>query len=194
MYVNNNEFYSVKDVARKIKKNEETVKRWLRNEKKKSELFPNAYKNSDKEGWRIPQSDMETVQLSQQTSNENTPYHQSHQDIQEDIEKLIILAYQAVTLSHPPKELVSLFVPEGIGRTLECLLVMQQSPTKVKNPVAFLKKCVTLGWTPETTAVKMPRKKGKRLYDLTQNDDFYQQTAPSNQNTRPIPFYNWLEE
>ncbi|AHN24200.1 hypothetical protein T479_11740 [Lysinibacillus varians] len=32
---------------------EETIKRWIRSGK-----FPNAYRNSDKEGWRVIESDL----------------------------------------------------------------------------------------------------------------------------------------
>ncbi|MFJ8256389.1 helix-turn-helix domain-containing protein [Peribacillus asahii] len=40
--------YSVKEVAKLLGKHKETVKRWIRSGK-----FPNSYRNSDKEGWRI---------------------------------------------------------------------------------------------------------------------------------------------
>lgn len=36
-----------------LDKHEETIKRWIRSGK-----FPNAYRNSDKEGWRVIESDL----------------------------------------------------------------------------------------------------------------------------------------
>jgi excisionase family DNA binding protein len=45
--------YTVKQVAELLGKNEETIKRWIRSGK-----LPNSYRNSDKEGWRIHESDL----------------------------------------------------------------------------------------------------------------------------------------
>lgn len=45
--------YTVKEVADILGKHEETIKRWIRSGK-----FPNSYRNSDKEGWRIVESDL----------------------------------------------------------------------------------------------------------------------------------------
>ncbi|WP_257143364.1 helix-turn-helix domain-containing protein [Bacillus cereus] len=45
--------YTVKELALTLQKHEETIKRWLRSGK-----FPNAFCNSDKKGWRIPESDL----------------------------------------------------------------------------------------------------------------------------------------
>ncbi|WP_432703010.1 helix-turn-helix domain-containing protein [Lysinibacillus sphaericus] len=45
--------YKVKEVADLLDKHEETIKRWIRSGK-----FPNAYRNSDKEGWRVIESDL----------------------------------------------------------------------------------------------------------------------------------------
>ncbi|MGG3527745.1 helix-turn-helix domain-containing protein [Bacillus pseudomycoides] len=44
--------YTVKEMATALGKHEETIKRWLRSGK-----FPNAFRNSDKQGWKIPESD-----------------------------------------------------------------------------------------------------------------------------------------
>lgn len=44
--------YKVKEMATALGKHEETIKRWLRSGK-----FPNAFRNSDKQGWKIPESD-----------------------------------------------------------------------------------------------------------------------------------------
>ena len=45
--------YTVKEVAELLSKHEETIKRWIRTGK-----LPNSYRNSDKEGWRILESDL----------------------------------------------------------------------------------------------------------------------------------------
>ncbi|MGN7403198.1 helix-turn-helix domain-containing protein [Cytobacillus praedii] len=45
--------YKVKEVADLLGKHEETIKRWIRSCK-----YPNAYINSDKEGWRVFESDL----------------------------------------------------------------------------------------------------------------------------------------
>ncbi|PEI96418.1 hypothetical protein CN679_01395 [Bacillus pseudomycoides] len=44
--------YTVKEMATALGKHEETIKRWLRSGK-----FPNAFRNSDKQRWKIPESD-----------------------------------------------------------------------------------------------------------------------------------------
>jgi len=40
--------YKVKEVANLLVNHKETIKRWIQSGK-----FPNAYRNSDKEGWRV---------------------------------------------------------------------------------------------------------------------------------------------
>lgn len=82
--------YTVREVAEKFKKHEETIKRWVRSGK-----FPNAYIKSDKEGWRIPEIDLD--QRGQVPKNK--PFNDNiHTDSSEEI-YLISLAYQAVDRS-----------------------------------------------------------------------------------------------
>jgi hypothetical protein len=45
--------YTVKEVATLIGKHEETIKCWIRSGK-----LPNSFRNSDKEGWIIPESEL----------------------------------------------------------------------------------------------------------------------------------------
>lgn len=52
------------------------------------------------------------------------------------------VAYQAVTLTIPTDEMLSILSVVGIKRTLEILLIMQQTPSKVKNPSEFIKKAI----------------------------------------------------
>ncbi|MCR6791551.1 Helix-turn-helix domain protein [Bacillus paranthracis] len=180
-------FISVKVLASKLGKNPETIKRWIRNGK-----FPNAKKESDKNGWLIPLSDLEASRcisgsippdINRGIINDNAA----------ELDELVTLAYTAVTLSHPTPEIVELLSSAGIKRTLQVLLTMQQSPTKVKHPIGFIKKALQLGWTPETIAVKIQRKKNKRIYELTQQD-FHQDSSSTNQKINSTLFYNWLEE
>ena len=46
----------LREVAERFQKSEETVKRWIRSGK-----FPNAYKKTDKQGWQIPQQDLQAL-------------------------------------------------------------------------------------------------------------------------------------
>lgn len=175
-------YLSVKEFASKIKKSEETIKRWIRSGK-----FPNAVKNSDKQGWLIPVSDLEELNTEPISKDEDASNNKSN----ESIEELVTLAFQAVTLTHPPEELINVLKIAGLKRTLECLLIMQQSPSKVKNPIGFIRKCLRENWTPETIAVSIPRQKPRHLYDL--NNQQYEELN-SNKYKRKVPFYNWLEE
>lgn len=125
--------YTVREVAQLVGKHEETVKRWIRTGK-----FPNAYRNSDKEGWRIPEGDLPqldtlvTAQEYKQIKEEKQPYAQES--------TLVKLAYEAVTLTSPKEEMVNILSVVGIERTLEILLIMRQSATKVKTLTGLLRK------------------------------------------------------
>ena len=59
-----------------------------------------------------------------------------------DETELVKLAYQAVTLTFPTDEMLSILSVVGIKRTLEILLIMEQTPPKVKNPGEFIKKAI----------------------------------------------------
>ncbi|MBA2874158.1 hypothetical protein HNR31_000928 [Anoxybacillus caldiproteolyticus] len=48
--------------------------------------------------------------------------------------ELVKLMYEAVTLTSPTDEVLSILSAVGIKRTLEILLIMTQSATKVKSP------------------------------------------------------------
>ena len=184
------EFYTVKDVAKLMSKNEETIKRWLRDEKRKKELFPHAYKKSDKEGWKIPEVDIQPLLNNTEYEKEDSPESDIAQEINYVNEKeLIRLAYKAVTLTEPPELLVNALTLLGIKRTLECLLIMRQSPKPVKNPVGFIKAAIREGWTHETVAPNIPDRKSNRLVELTQKD-----VVIKKEPSKELPFYNWLED
>lgn len=179
--------YSVKEVAELLGKHEETVKRWIRSGK-----FPNSYRNSDKEGWRIIEDDLLNL-------NNVVPINKIRQqnDVAEanvDETVLVKLAYQAVTLTSPTDEILSILSVVGVKRTLEILLIMQQSATKVKNPDGFIRKAIRENWSPTSTPIKLPKKQSQRLYELTQQEFDKSIQTVNNQQSEKRPFYNWLED
>ena len=179
--------YTVKEVAKLLGKHEETIKRWIRAGK-----LPNSYRNSDKEGWRIIESDL--LQLNHVIPTNNSEKQQDDKENDSDETELVKLAYQAVTLTSPTDEILSILSVVGIKRTLEILLIMQQSATKVKNPDGFIRKAIRENWSPTSIPIKLPKKQSKRLYELTQQDYEQKTTIEQNQQSRDLPFYNWLEE
>ncbi|KZR59360.1 helix-turn-helix domain-containing protein [Pseudobacillus badius] len=180
--------YTVKEVAGLLGKHEETIKRWIRSGK-----LPNSYRNSDKEGWRVLERDLLNL-------NKVVPVQKI--EPQQDVEagsgfneiELVRLAYEAVTLTSPTDEILSILSVVGIKRTLEILLIMQQSATRVKNPDGFIKKAIREGWSPSSVPVKLPKKQSKRLIDLTQQDFDESIKTENRYHTPKVPFYNWLED
>lgn len=178
--------YTVKEVADLLGKHEETIKRWIRSGK-----LPNSYRNSDKEGWRIIESDLLNL-------NKAIPVNKPEQDnddvkLEADESELVKLAYQVVTLTSPTDEILSVLLVVGIERTLEILLIMQQSPTKVKNPDGFIRKAIRENWNPTSTPIKMPRKQSKRIYELSQHE-YEEQFNTVEKKQSKVHFYNWLED
>ncbi|WP_342567776.1 helix-turn-helix domain-containing protein [Psychrobacillus sp. FSL K6-4046] len=178
--------YTVKEVADLLGKHEETIKRWIRSGK-----LPNSYRNSDKEGWRIIELDL--LQLNHVIAiNIPEKKNDNKKSVSNETE-LVKLAYQAVTLNSPTDEILSILSVVGIKRTLDILLIMQQSVTKVKNPDGFIRKAIRENWSPTSMPIKLPKEQSKRFYELTQQDN-EQKTIVQNQQSRVVPFYNWLEE
>lgn len=180
--------YTVKEVSSLLDKHEETIKRWIRSGK-----LPNSYRNSDKEGWRILESDL--LHITQSISTKVEPHQDVHiNSFTNEEDTLIKLAYEAVTLTSPTKEIHSVLSVVGIRRTLEILLIMQQSPTKVKKPDGFIRKAIRENWSPTTLPVKIPKKQNKHLSDLTQQDYDAMQNKAENTYQSKIALYNWLED
>ncbi len=182
----------MRELAKFYGKHEETIKRWLRAGK-----FPNAYRLSDKEGWRIPEVDLQLSHTKKEEINPTIQTNESRTDTQknkDDDGELINLAYQAVTLTMPSKEIIDILSMVGIKRTLEILLIMQQSATKVKNPDGFIKKAIRENWNPSTIPIKLPKKKSKRLIELTNQDYENMNSSGEEKIKRDLPFYNWLED
>lgn len=178
--------HSVKEVAKILGKHEETIKRWLRSGK-----LPNSFRNSDKEGWKIPESDLLNL------NNVSLPVGTIKQsEVEPDVDEteLVKLAYEAVTLTSPTNDILSILSVVGIKRTLEILLIMQQSSIKVKNPDGFIKKAVRENWSPTSVPVKLPKKQSIRLYDLTQQDISNTTNSNNEPYQKKVPFYNWLDE
>lgn len=181
--------YTVKEMATALGKHEETIKRWLRSGK-----FPNAFRNSDKEGWKIPEDDL--VHIKQGTGFVKEDSQQNQQVVQQEFEELelVKLAYETVTLTSPTEEILNLLSVVGIKRTLEILLIMQQSTSKVKNPDGFIKKVIRENWSPTTIPVKIPKKQSKHIYDLTQQHYEAIENQKQHEYQSKVPLFNWLEE
>lgn len=74
-------------------------------------------------------------------------------------ETAVTLAYQIATLSSPSQEVLDMLIPIKYERVLELLLVLRQSPQKVKSPAGFLRRAISEGWTPETMPESIDRKR-----------------------------------
>jgi excisionase family DNA binding protein len=178
-----NEF-TVKEVAELLEKHEETIKRWIRAGK-----LPNSYRNSDKEGWRIIESDLLNMNQNSLSNVEQEPAIEqketkiAQEQDEENEQELVKLAYEAVTLTSPTEQMVNILSYVGIKRTLEILLIMQQSPNKVKNPEGFIRKAISKGWTPTS----LPQKIDKRLAE------FENRKKRTEQVQQEVPSFNWLE-
>lgn len=103
---------------------------------------------------------------------------------EESEQELVKLAYEAVTLTSPTDQMVQILAYVGIKRTLEILLIMQQSPHKVKNPEGFIRKAISKGWSPTT----LPQKIDKRLAE------FESRKKRTEQIQQEVPSFNWLEK
>lgn len=95
--------------------------------------------------------------------------------------ELILLAYQSVTMTSPTAQIINVLTHVGLKRTLEVLLVMQQSPNKVRNPEAFLKKAISQGWNPTTLPIKKER-------------NIARYESRNNNSASNFPSYNWLKQ
>lgn len=130
--------------------------------------LPNSYRNSDKEGWRILKSDL--LQLNNVISINSTEQQKDEINSSSGETELVKLAYETVTLTSTTDEILSILSVVGIKRTLEILLIMQQSAVKVKNPDGFIRKTIRENWSPTSTPIKLPSKQSKRIYELSQNE------------------------
>ncbi|MGG4198713.1 helix-turn-helix domain-containing protein [Peribacillus frigoritolerans] len=194
----NNQTLTVSQVASRLGKSEETIKRWLRS----GQQFPNAFKNNDVQGWRIPENDLTNMNFKQVPQVQSPVISQSpsvpytnviHQEINQNRD-LVTLAFKAVTLSSPTEDMVALLSQVGIQRCMEVLLIMQQSRLKVRNVEGFIRKAIRENWSTDTVPIKIPRNQSKKLYELSQDE--YSQIVNNKEYPAQshVPFYNWLEE
>ena len=178
-------YLTVREAAIRLNLSEEQVKRYLRKGKS-----PNAYKENDKTGWRIPEDELinlkgksraPAVQIKASTPSPALFSEPIDNYKVEEIRELVNLAYQAVTMTSPTEEMLGYLSHVGIKRTLETLLCVQMSPKKVKNIDGFIKKAIIKGWTPTTIPIKKERNVARKQTNSMKNDE-------------PLPFYNWLEQ
>lgn len=127
------DLFTVKELAIHMGKSEGTIKRWI-----SLGRFPNAYLNSDKEGWRIPKQDLLDVAipnaLVQLIRTEN------------DGKSFIKTAYEAVTLETPNEETLNILTYVGMKRALDILLLWR----KCTHPIeisTFIRQAITEGWS-----------------------------------------------
>src|SRR5690606_1912702 len=104
--------YTVKEVAKLVGKHEETIKRGIRAGK-----LPNTFRNSDKEGWRIIESDL--LHLNHFIPTNNSEKQQFDKENDSNETELVKLAYQAVTLTSPTDEILSILSVESEEHTSE---------------------------------------------------------------------------
>jgi hypothetical protein len=161
----NKNLLNVKEAAALLGyKNDETIKRKI-----KASEFPNAFRNSRKEGWKIPVSDLK-IHLS--TSQNDIP-SQSLDQVE-----VIKLAYRIANLSSPTEEVLRLLTEVGFKRAIEICFVMRQQSKGVDEPYKFIRAAITKGYKPD------PLGNQKKIYEYTQREF----------EAGKVPFYNWLEE
>jgi hypothetical protein len=173
--------FSVKEVAALLGyKNEETIKRKI-----KDGMFPNAYQNSRKEGWKIPASDVTAITNSSTSSVQNKSETPSN-----DYNKfeLVKLAYQVATLTSPPKEVHEVLTSLPFERALRICLIIRQQSRPLDDPYKFIKAAITKNYIPDPIS----NTKNKSFINLKQRT--LDESGLSQQQSRKLPFYNWLEE
>lgn len=161
-------------------KNEETIKRKIRDG-----MFPNAFQNSRKEGWRIPASDIAALtgsSLIKVQDKEKSP------SLDYNKPELVKLAYQVATLNSPTEEVHKALNSLPLERALEICLIIRQQSRPIDDPYKFIKAATTKNWIPDpiTDGDK------KKLVDLTQRD--YESLALNEGSRGTMPLYNWLEQ
>lgn len=173
--------FTVKEVAALMGyKNEETIKRKI-----KDGMFPKAFQNSRKEGWKIPASDVAAL-----TGSSLIKVQDKKKALSSDYNKseLVKLAYQVTTLTSPPEEVHKVLTSLPLERVLEICLIIRQQSRPIDEPYKFVKAAKTKNWMPDPIIDE----EKKRLVDLTQRD--YESLALKEKRTGTIPLYNWLEQ
>ena len=73
-------------------------------------------------------------------------------------------------------------------RALEICLIIRQQSKPLDDPYKFIKAAITKNCIPDPIS----NTKKKSFIDLTQRD--LEESGLNQQQTRKLPFYNWLEE
>ncbi|PGF22578.1 hypothetical protein CON27_08255 [Bacillus thuringiensis] len=173
--------FTVKEVAALMGyKNEETIKRKI-----KIGMFPKAFQNSRKEGWKIPASDVAALTGSSLTKIEDKKKFPS---LDYNKSELVKLAYQVTTLTSPSEEVHKVLISLPLERVLEICLIIRQQSRPIDEPYKFVKAAKTKNWMPDP----ITNGEKKRMVDLTQRE--YELLELKEQQTGTTPFYNWLEQ
>ena len=171
-------YFTVKEVAALMGyKNDETIKRKI-----KDGMFPTAFQNSRKEGWRIPASDVAALTGSSLTKVQDKKKSPSPEYNKSELVKL---AYQVATLTSPSEEVHKTLTSLSLERALEICLIIKQQSKHIDDPYKFVKAAKMKNWMPDPITIE----KEKRLVELTQRE-----VDLNKHQTKELPFYNWLEE
>lgn len=99
------------------------------------------------------------------------------------------MVYEIATLTHPSEDILDLLCQHPIERCLEVLLILRQSPKKVKAPERFIIRALEENWTPDTVPQKVDRRRKaqNRWSEPTQPQE------NNSENDEEFPFYNWVK-
>ena len=86
----------------------------------------------------------------------------------------ISLAYQIATLNEIPDDLLDELTQLDYLRVLEVLLILRQSPNRIKAPVNFIRSAIRNGWKPGAAPKKrISSTKPEKSATDEQYDSFY---------------------
>ncbi|PSL41286.1 hypothetical protein B0H94_12032 [Salsuginibacillus halophilus] len=93
--------------------------------------------------------------------------------------ELIHMAFRLATLTDPSEEMQEVLEKQGVEAAFQALLVLRQSPKRVRNVEGFLKKALVMGWGPSTVPVRRSRLEAPQM--------------PQQRPPLQHPGYDWLE-
>jgi hypothetical protein len=189
-----NNSFSVKEAAKVLKMSEEIVRRKLREGK-----FPNAFKASDKGGWKIPKCDVANFEeLHGEKGNKSVK-----KVIEEDNSELIKSIFKLFTSWLPDEDLFEKLKSEGPLRTTELLLMAERSEKPVSNLKGFIFKSIENGWSLKTKPKQREKKPdykskiaNKAADKLAEYDKHWteEKLNQKKSSTTDAFFYNWLDD
>ena len=97
-------------------------------------MFPKAFQNSRKEGWKIPVSDVAAL-----TGSSLIKVQDKKKALSSDYNKseLVKLAYQVTTLTSPPEEVHKVLTSLPLERVLEICLIIRHKVDLLMNPTSL---------------------------------------------------------